>query len=338
VPVIHDSAISDPTTPAVSIVIPTHNRLPCLQQCLNALTAQDFDPGRMEVIVVADGCSDGTEVAIRESRWPYELNVLSQPPSGASIARNRGAAAASAPLLVFLDDDVIPSPGLVAAHVNAHAAKGRCAVVGPYPLPEPCAGDYLAEELYLYWERKIQGMAVEGHRADFRDIVSGNLSLPAETFASLGGFSPLFDRLEDYEFGVRIFAAGVHFVFAADAHALHLETTDLNRSLGMTRRVGRAEVLLANLHPHVFPHLRLARRDRLPYWLAFRAPRLGQLLARGAPGVLALAQRMRVRRVWRKIYGRLKVYWYWRGVADGVEDYSEWLRRFTESNGAQSAQ
>ena len=46
----------------VSVVIPTYNRLPILQQCLRALEAQrPLDPDdSYEVVLVDDGSTDGT--------------------------------------------------------------------------------------------------------------------------------------------------------------------------------------------------------------------------------------------------------------------------------------
>ncbi len=320
--------------PSVSVVIPTHNRLPYLRQCLDALSRQRFDLARMEVVVVADGCTDGTEEALAGASYPYPLHIIAQPASGPSAARNRGAAAASAPLLIFLDDDVVPAPGLVQAHLAAHGEPEKCAVVGPYPLVEPQEGDFLREHLYHYWQRKIEGMAARGRSADFRDAVSGNLSIDRDLLAGVGAFSTDFRRLEDYELGVRLVDAGVPIIFARDARGLHLETTDLNRSLSTTRRAGRAEVQIAERHPHVVSDLRLAQQDRWSCWLAFRHPVLGDLFAWAGKGILIATQWLRLRDAWTRAYGRLKVYWYWRGVADVVDDYQEWRVSVTTDGSA----
>ena len=316
-------------TPEISVIIPTHNRLPCLLQCLDALAAQRFPLDRLQVIVVADGCSDGTETSLDEVDYPFALEVLSQPASGAAAARNRGAEAARALLLLFLDDDVIASPELVRAHVGVHSDQPGCVAVGPYLLNEPRVGDYLGEQLCRFWERTFERMADPEHEADAGDVLAGNLSLPAPLFTAVGGFNPAFPGcgVEDYEFGERLLQAGARVVYVAEAQARHLETTDLLRSLQRNRRGGSSSVLLARLHPALVTSTRLVRPDPLPRWLVFRAPRLGRFLSRTAVGLLGLAERLRMRRAWLFLYAHTRVYWYWRGVADAVsaERLDPWL-------------
>jgi hypothetical protein len=149
-------------------------------------------------------------------------------------------------------------------------------------------------------------------------------------FARVKGFNPAFlgCGVEDYEFGYRLLNEGVGFAFVADAQARHLETTDTSRSLRRNRRGGYAEVLLATLHPKTIPSLRLTQIDPLSYRLVFQSPRVGRRIAEGGQRLLAIAERFQLGRLWRAIYGRLKLYWYWHGVADAVGTYSEWRRRF----------
>jgi GT2 family glycosyltransferase len=304
--------------PDISVVIPTHDRLPCLRRCLDALAAQRFPPDRMEVIVVADGCSDGTESAVPMVAVPFTLRVIAQPAAGAAAARNAGAADARGRLLLFLDDDVIATPELVSAHVQAHAERGDCAAVGPYLIQDVSAQDFLLERLAAFWQRTFDAMSRPGHRFTYRDVLSGNLSMPRLLFTSVGGFDASFERCgtEDYELGIRLLESNVPVVFVGDARARHLETTDLARSLGRAHHGGRAEVLLSTLHPSVAPTLRLSRPDPVAQWFVFRWPATGKLLARAAPRLMGAVQRLGMRRVWSVLYGRLISYWYWRGVSE----------------------
>jgi GT2 family glycosyltransferase len=312
--------------PTVTVIIPTYNRLPVLRRCLDALGGQRYPTSRMEVIVVADGCSDGTAATLRATRQPFDLTVLEQENAGAAAARNRGAQAARGELLLFLDDDVIASPNLVAAHAAAHAGSGERAVVGPYPLDPPSRTDYMAQALHGFWARTFREMADPAHRPSFGDLLTGNLSIRGTTFARLGGFDPAFPGcgIEDYEFGVRVLQSGIPIVFQPRAEARHLETTDLRSSLARNRSGGGSALILAELHPHVLPTTRLPERSPWAHRLVFRTPRLGALLAECAYHGLRVAQALRLRRLWIAVYGRLRTYWFWRGVRDRVETEEEW--------------
>lgn len=316
-------------SPLVSVVIPTHNRLPALLQCLEAVASQNYPAERLEVIVVADGCTDGTVDTLRGRSFPLDLKVFTQPPSGAAAARNRGAAEARGELLLFLDDDVIASPDLVGAHVEMHRRGRECVVVGPYLVDLPGRGDYVAEAVYRFWKKTFNQMNTPGRAARYTDLLSGNLSTPAETFRRLGGFDPAFPEcgLEDYELGVRVLREGLPVVFAPRARARHLETTDLMRTLRRARRVGSSTVLLVERHPAILPETRLVHNKPWARFLVFRKPRLGAWLAnRGLDG-LRIAQCLRLRRIWFSLYGRLREYWFWRGVKDQVGAERELERR-----------
>jgi glycosyltransferase involved in cell wall biosynthesis len=119
------------TRPDVSIIIPTHNRRASAARALQALSVQCCPGIAVEVILVADGCTDDT-ASVAAVEWPVFVRVLEQPRAGAAAARNRGAAAAAGHLLIFVDDDVEVLPGFLAAHVEAHAATDRV-VIGYLP-------------------------------------------------------------------------------------------------------------------------------------------------------------------------------------------------------------
>jgi GT2 family glycosyltransferase len=75
-----------------------------------------------EVVVVDDGSSDATAsvVADASQRLPL-LGLRHAAAAGRSAAANAGAEAASGDLLIFLDGDMIASPGMVLAHRARHA-------------------------------------------------------------------------------------------------------------------------------------------------------------------------------------------------------------------------
>ena len=94
------------TTPLISIVIPTFNRLGVLRGCLELLQVQTFRD--FECIVVDNGPStDGTGEFVRslEAGDP-RFRLMEMGPAGCVVARNTGFAASAASILMTLDDDV----------------------------------------------------------------------------------------------------------------------------------------------------------------------------------------------------------------------------------------
>jgi GT2 family glycosyltransferase len=95
--------------PALSVVIPTFNNENVLRQCLNSWRSAGAGCD-VEVIVVEDGCRDGTpELLSRESATPWgskHLRWLHMDDSHELRCTNAGFAAARAPLLMAWQDDM----------------------------------------------------------------------------------------------------------------------------------------------------------------------------------------------------------------------------------------
>ncbi|MFN6069044.1 MAG: glycosyltransferase family 2 protein, partial [Pseudanabaena sp.] len=113
-----------------SIIIPTYNRLPILQKCLQAMEAQDFiEP--YEIVVVDDGSTDGTVEFLqsRRTKFPH-VRLFQQNHEGAAIARNTGIDVASGDIIVFIDSDLVVTPVFLASHAKALAGSDRAFTYG----------------------------------------------------------------------------------------------------------------------------------------------------------------------------------------------------------------
>lgn len=93
----------------VSVVIPTHNRRTTLGPAIESAVTQDVDD--LEVLVVDDGSSDGTEEWVTRA-WSGGVRVLRNSGlRGPAGARNTGIRAAKGSLVAFLDSDDSYLPG-----------------------------------------------------------------------------------------------------------------------------------------------------------------------------------------------------------------------------------
>lgn len=308
--------------PAISVIIPTHNRCDSLRRMLDALCTQTYPVEQMEVLVVADGCIDASAEMLTRYAAPFALRVIEQSGQGPAAARNHGAADATGRLFVFLDDDIEPAPCLIEAHARAHQRQAGQVVIGYLP---PILGgrtDFFSIALRGWWEKMFHVMRERGHRYTYRDLLSGNFSLEAELFTRVGGFDPSFRCHEDYELGVRLINAGATFTFSADALGYHHEKTGLNRCLQRMYDEGQADVLMGRRYPELRSTLRLVHTaiarsvgGRILRQLAFRCPRAGDVAAACVRSMLSLLERTRLRSLWRRLLDGLLYYWYWRGAA-----------------------
>src|SRR5689334_5546282 len=133
--------------PLVSVITPTYNRRKSLLATLRALESQSFPAHQFEVVVISDGCTDGSADACRALQTSYTLHVIEQANAGPAVARNVGCQQARAPLLVFLDDDVIPDPDFLTAHRSIHQQGQKQVVIGPLLRPPKAR-----LQPWVYWE------------------------------------------------------------------------------------------------------------------------------------------------------------------------------------------
>lgn len=271
--------------PALGVIVPTHNRRELLLGLLRALKAQSLPPGAFDVAVVCDGCDDGTAEAALEAAGPggpaegLWLTVVEQTRSGAASARNRGLAATMAPLLVFLDDDMIPDPGCLAAHAAAHGAHPGALVLGHMPVSPLSPRSFLTEGLDGWAARRHDRLKAPGAVPRWTDVLTGHLSIGRPAFGRVGGFDPSFTAGgtfggEDVEFGWRAVEAGVPLVYAPDAIAAQVYVKTFRALARDIREGARAGAAIAVKHP------RSAEGERAGRALAF---------ARRFPGVARLA-------------------------------------------------
>ena len=321
--------MSEAGTVRITVVTPTHNRPDSLLRLLRALRDGTFPASHFDAVIVADGCNDDTVSRARAEPLPFRVRVLEQNPGrGAAAARNLGAQFATGELLVFLDDDIEPSPALLTEHWREYERVGSpCAIIGP-PLPVRSAHGGLHEiVVWAWWERQFELMRRPGHRFTYDNVFSGNLAVPSALFASLNGFDIEFNSCrDDSELGLRLMRHGARICFAPAAAAWHHElrnTTALNQR---KRAEGVADVRLARLYPELWPvlHLSAPLTRRLSALgvlrrLASDAPRLGRIVAWIIQRLLPPIEAVRFRGMWRRAQGALMYYWYWDGAMRALQ-------------------
>ena len=314
--------------PFFSIVMPTYQRRESLRRTLETLARVEYPADRMELVLVSDGSTDGSLEMARSLGLPFTLRTLEQRNQGPAAARNLALESARGPFVLFVDDDVLVSPGLVAAHAAAHVEgrgqeRGEDRVVIGTLLPP----DVLRSP-WVQWEldtgvKQYDAMLEGRYEPTPRQFYTGNASVRLEHVLGAGGFDVDFRRAEDVELAFRLEKRGLRFVFRPEASAVHMADRSLRSWMGAAYQYGRNDVVLGT---------RRGRPDMLgaiarEFWERNPLTRLlvrGGLRVRGVERVLAppaaaaasVALRLRRRRLSHSVCSALFSLAYWRGVGD----------------------
>ncbi len=189
-----------PVTPAVSVVIPTHDRKNLLLLAIrSALSQRGVE---VEVIVVDDGSTDGSWEALHSINDPRIRLVHHGSSLGVATARNAGAAAAVGSWIAFLDDDDVWSPDKLAEQLDAAQEVGSQWVYGG-AVAIDLNGRLLAGDP----PPSPESLVSELRRKNLMPAGSSNVMIQATSFASIGGFDPDLRHLADWDLWLRIASA-----------------------------------------------------------------------------------------------------------------------------------
>jgi GT2 family glycosyltransferase len=195
--------------PWLSVIIPHYNDVTRLRVCLKALEPQVVGQP-VEVVVVDNGSSDGVGALPQEFpsfRFDEELQ------KGAACARNRGVDITTAPNLLFIDADCVPSEHWLARGLEL---AGQARLVGGRvdtfdETPPPRSGPEAFERVFAFRQK----MYVE--RKGFSG--SGNLLTTREVFKDAGPMVPGLS--EDLEWCFRATGKGYPLIYDDDLAVSH---------------------------------------------------------------------------------------------------------------------
>jgi GT2 family glycosyltransferase len=314
-------------TVRISVVIPTYQRRASIRRAVEALARQTLPATEFEVIVPIDGSDDGTKEMLDGFQAPFRLTAIWQPNQGRAAARNAGAGLANGELIVFLDDDMEPVPGFLQAHLDAHPAGSRRAVVGPVPIPADSSAPPIVSYRRDATNALLARLAQPGYRLGFRDVYTGNLSLERGVLCQVGGLDETFKLYghEDYELAYRLAKAGVEFGYSPDAVAYQqYDKTFAGLARDCVDR-GHTAVSFARKHPEIASGLKLNSYDEgsskwrlarsLLLWLSGLFPRFPERLV----AAIARLERRKPPRL-HHYYTLALDYYFWLGATSALRE------------------
>jgi len=113
--------------PTVSVVVPSYNIAPYLEECIKSIINQSYS--NWEIIIVNDGSTDNTgEIAHNLATTDPRIRVIDKENGGVSSARNCGLKAALGDYVSFLDGDDVWLPDFLEKVMSTALETGAGAV------------------------------------------------------------------------------------------------------------------------------------------------------------------------------------------------------------------
>lgn len=243
----------------ISVVIPNYNGEATLPKVLAALKSQSHRPD--EVIVVDDGSTDSSLTVLKE--FP-EVRLVAQVNRGAPVARNRGVKEATGEVVIFLDNDIIPTPQFIAEHAKIQQDLNPKLVVVGKTAWDPALRitpfmHWLEEGAQFDYRRMSRG------EVDFQSFYTSNLSLKRQFIAD-NPFDEKFNlsgatAYEDTELGFRLQKLGMRILYNQFALAYHHEIKDFDLVSKRRFNEGRLSRLLYAKHPEIAHYFKDSLKD-----------------------------------------------------------------------------
>lgn len=212
-----------------------------LREALGALFDQTCPKEYFEVIVVDDGSTDGTGEMIQSLQPPMDLVFIRQAKEGLAAGRNKGILKAKGEIVLFIDDDVLADPALLAEHLRFHELYPKSVVKG--------------------WVNHVPVLAKpEKPRWTWRDYSraffwTSNVSVQKKYLLEAGLFDESFKEYgwEDLELGLRLQALGLRSKINPKAIGYHYKKSmtveDVPSMLSQAEAKGRTAVVFVRKNP-----------------------------------------------------------------------------------------
>ncbi|MEO8455700.1 MAG: glycosyltransferase, partial [Sphingomicrobium sp.] len=186
-------------SPAISVILPVHNRADVLGRAMQSVLDQSFRD--FELIVIDDGSTDAS-VAVAKSFGDSRMKIIELGQNrGGNAARNAGVRAAQAPLIAFLDSDDTYLPEKLATVAAEFARRADLdLLVDSFVKIQP-SGARVTRKNSVIADRETFRKAL------FQRVLwkaTPSITVKRDTILRAGLFDETLRRLQDFDFLIRV--------------------------------------------------------------------------------------------------------------------------------------
>jgi cellulose synthase/poly-beta-1,6-N-acetylglucosamine synthase-like glycosyltransferase len=218
-------------TPPISVVMVVRNEEKIVGSKLQNLLSLDYPADRLEIVVVSDGSSDGTEQILQDYARDARIQaVLNQLPKGKASGLNDAWEIAQGELVVFTDARQKIEPLAVRLLAENFADPDVGCVSGELMLGDPQSGES-GKGLGLYWRIEKRIRELESASGSVVGATGALYAARRELLTSV----PAGTILDDVYLPMQIVRQGKRVIF--DERARAWDTPDLGAEREFSRKV-----------------------------------------------------------------------------------------------------
>ena len=220
----------------VSVAVCVRDGIDWIDGCLDSLVNQSHSP--IEIILVDDGSSDGSQDKVKEWSEHEFVTVINQSAIGLSAGRMAALNAANGEWFAITDIDVRPEKDWIERMLEVSKSRDGEEIVAVTGRTVSGQADDVIS--------RIRSVEIESNyrsRPRSTKLANGPCSMfVTEKLRMIGGFDPSWYHAEDMEVSLKLIQTGGTIVYTPNAVVNHIPETGLRRFLHKRRRDARAHV------------------------------------------------------------------------------------------------
>lgn len=224
-----------------TVALCTHNNADRLSRTLNDLTKLAIPDASWELLIIDNGCLDGTPKLLANFDWPesWMVRIIREEQLGLSNARNRAISESQGDYIIFMDDDETADPDWLRAYERLindkkpDAFGGRIRVLFEDPRPS-----WLTDEILGFLGELNRSDRISPLEEPTASFYGGNFGIRKSVCATVGKFNSMLGRKgrnntggEEVDYYRRLLSAKMSVWWTPEAIIFHrIQTAKLKRS------------------------------------------------------------------------------------------------------------
>jgi len=314
--------------PQISVIIQTESWNELLRTNLESLVCQTLEYPDFEVLLTTH-TADSLEAGLAQMALPYSCRLIRLAKGGSGTNLYQGVEAANGRFCLFLKEDQIAAPGLLAEHLQVQLETEGVVGIGRVIFNPRPGSSWYANQSCSWQNRQVDAWVKGDHPITWIDCLSLNFCASRQALLANPPQSPPLesesvDEKAEIEIAFRLVRDGFHCIYIPGAVCNCEEWRDFPALAEETMQRGAAYINLWQRQPSMLPELfgnfydtslRGIMLRRLLLWLNLSPLFLGML----GP----LLQEKAWANEWFKF---LQSYCFWYGVKQALPDRSIWQR------------